>query len=361
MQLMAFIRELSAGRLAPLLVTIRHLPNAAARSLIGVSLVVSLPVSAQNVDDPSSNVGTLSGTVADVNGGVIPGARVSLECQNDCGGQSALADDSGSFGFRNLATGVPYRVGVSAAGFEEWTSPPIVLTLDRHDAILNEVRVRMVGASASVSVYASREQIAEAQVHFEEQQRVLGIIPNFYVVYDSKNAEPLSAKLKFQLAMRVAMDPVTLAGVGFISGIQQAGNTPNYAEGAKGYGQRFGANAAGGFSDILFGGAVLPSLLHQDPRYFYQGSGTKSSRLRHALLSPFICRGDNGRSQVNLSSLGGDLISSSLAQTYRPDSNRGPGLLFSNFAIGTGERMLSGVIQEFVIRRLTSRAHSRNF
>jgi hypothetical protein len=311
---------------------------------------------AQNLNDPSSDIGSVSGTVADVNGGTIPGARVNLERQNDREGQSALADDSGSFGFRNLATGVPYRVVVSASGFEEWTSPPIVLTIDRHDAILNDVRVRMVGISASVSVYASREQIAEAQVHFEEQQRVLGFIPNFYVVYDSKNAEPLSAKLKFQLAMRVAIDPVTLAGVGFISGIQQAGNSPNYVEGAKGYGQRFGANAAGGFSDILFGGAVLPSLIHQDPRYFYQGSGTTSSRLRHALLSPFICRGDNGRSQVNVSSLGGDLISSSLAQTYRPASNRGPGLLFGNFAIGTGERMLSGVIQEFLIKRLTPRS-----
>jgi hypothetical protein len=186
-------------------------------------------------------------------------------------------------------------------------------------------------------------------------------VPNFYVVYDAKDAVPLSAKLKFKLAMRVAVDPVTIAGVATLAAMQQAGDTPNYVQGAKGYGQRFGAVAAGGVSDILIGGAVLPSLLHQDPRYFYQGTGTTTSRLKHALLSPFVCRGDNGKPQVNLSSLGGDLASSALSNTYYPNSNRGPSLVFGNFAIGTAERMLSGVIQEFVLRRLTPAAKSKSF
>jgi hypothetical protein len=137
-------------------------------------------------------------------------------------------------------------------------------------------------------------------------------------VYDSKDAVPLSTKLKFKLAMRVTVDPVTIAGVGFLAGMQQAGDTPNYVQGAKGYGQRFGADAADGVSDILIGGAVLPSLLHQDPRYFYQGTGTATSRLKHALISPFVCRGDNGKPQINFSSLGGDLASSALSNTYYP-------------------------------------------
>lgn len=114
-------------------------------------------------------------------------------------------------------------------------------------------------------------------------------------------------------------------------------------------------------SDILIAGAVLPSLLHQDPRYFYQGTGTTSARLRHALFSPFICRGDNGKPQINFSSLGGDLASSALAETYFPDSNRGPRLVFGNFAIGTGERMVATVVQEFVLRRLTPRARKQGF
>jgi hypothetical protein len=198
-------------------------------------------------------------------------------------------------------------------------------------------------------------------VKIEEQQRILGIVPTFYAVYDAKDAVPLSTKLKFKLAMRVVVDPVTIAGVTLLAGTQQAGDTPNYVQGAKGYGQRFGADAAGAVSDILIGGAVLPPLLHQDPRYFYQGTGTTVSRLKHAMFSPLVCRGDNGKPYLNFSSLGGDLASSALSNAYYPKSNRGPGLVFGNFAIGTAERMPSGVIQEFVLRKLTPVAKSKSF
>ncbi len=76
-------------------------------------------------------------------------------------------------------------------------------------------------------------------------------------------------------------------------------------QGAKGFGQRLGANYANGLTDIMIGGAILPSILHQDPRYFYQGTGTKKSRALHALSTRFICKGDNGLWQPNYSGLGG--------------------------------------------------------
>lgn len=80
--------------------------------------------------------------------------------------------------------------------------------------------------------------------------------------------------MKFELALKVSTDPVTTAaGVALVSASRQAANTPNYGQGWGAYGERFGATAADGFSDIMIGGAILPSLLHQDPRYFYQGTG----------------------------------------------------------------------------------------
>ena len=197
------------------------------------------------------------------------------------------------------------------------------------------------------------EEIAAEQVHLEEQQRVFGFIPNFYAVDDGANAAPLTTKLKFKLALRVATDPVTIMGVVLMSGIDQAVDRPNYAQGAKGLGQRIGANAAGGFSDILLGGAVLPSLLHQDPRYFYQGTGGTRSRLEHALASPFICRGDNGHRQINFSSIGGDLGATALSMTYYPNSNRGMGAVFTTLGINTAERIVGALAQEFIIPRFT--------
>jgi hypothetical protein len=301
--------------------------------------------------------GSMSGTVSDAYGDVIPGAMVTLDGPVPEDHRQVVANDTGGFAFDALRGNASYRVTISAKGFVTWTSAEVILAPGQY-VLIKGAELKIEGEQTSVTVYSSTAQIAVEQVHIEEQQRVLGIIPNFYVVYDSKNAVPLTTKLKFKLAMRVSVDPVTITGMTSMASIKQAADTPDYVQGAKGYGQRMGAETADGFSDILIGGAILPSLLHQDPRYFYQGTGTTKSRFRHALFSPFICRGDNGRSQPNYSSLGGDLASSALSNAYYPQSNRGAGLVFGNFAIGTVERMASGFAQEFILRKLTSAAKS---
>jgi hypothetical protein len=317
---------------------------------------MALPIMAEDIASPPPQSGSISGTVQDINEDLVPGATVTLQCSSPCENRTATANDDAAFDFRVLKFGVPYQVRISVKGFEDWTSSAIVLTPDQPVFFVTGIKLKIADTSTSVTVYASSAQIATEQVHIEEQQRVLGFIPNFYVVYDSQNAAPLTAKLKFQLAMRVSVDPVTWTGVGFMAGVRQMAHTPNYQLGSKGYGQRFGAETADGFSDILIGGAILPSVLHQDPRYFYQGTGTTNSRLRHALASAFICRGDNGRWQPNYSSLGGDLSAAALMETYYPQSNRGAGLVFGQFAINTMERELSGVVQEFVLRKFTPNA-----
>jgi len=326
------------------------------KCLLSICFTTALPAVAQDIAAPEPQLGSIGGTVLDVNGGLVPGALVTLECPSPCENRTATANDNAAFDFRELRFGVPYELRISVDDFENWISPTIVLTPDHSVFLMTGIKLKVADPTESVTVYASTAQIAVEQVHIEEQQRVLGFIPNFYVVYDSQNAVPLTAKLKFQLAMKVSVDPVTWTGVAFMAGVRQAAHTPNYVLGAQGYGQRVGAEVANGFSDILIGGAILPSLLHQDPRYFYQGTGTTRSRLEHALASPFVCKGDNGRWQPNYSSLGGDLASSALMNTYYPQSNRGAGMVFGQFSINTAERELSGVVQEFVLRKLTPRA-----
>ena len=117
-------------------------------------------------------------------------------------------------------------------------------------------------------------------------------------------------------------------GLGMLAGIHQAGNVPSYGQGWNGYGARYGAAAGDGLSDIMIGGAILPSLFHQDPRYFYQGTGTTKSRALHAMSYAFVCKGDNGRRQPNYSTIGGDLASAALSDTYYPrhESRRGTGI-----------------------------------
>jgi hypothetical protein len=217
------------------------------------------------------------------------------------------------------------------------------------------IQLRIATEHTTVDVHYDPVEVATEQLKSEEKQRVFGIIPNFYVSYESDPA-PLTTKMKFELALKVSIDPVTGAGVALVSASKQAGNTPDYGQGWGAYGKRFGAVAADGFSDIMIGGAVLPSLLHQDPRYFYQGTGTTGSRIRHAMFSPFVARGDNGRWQPNYSSMGGNLASSALANLYYPRSNRGIGLVFGNFAIGTAERIFASLAQELLLGKFTRRS-----
>jgi hypothetical protein len=303
----------------------------------------------------ASDAGDVSGTVTDIYGDVVPGATVLIEGSKASERQSQAANDNGFFEFKNVASGDSYRVRVEAGGFEPWVSAPVTLASGQFFDV-SGIKLKLKDEVSSITVVANTEQVATEQVHLEEQQRVLGFIPNFYVVYDSKDAVPLSAKLKFQMAYKVSVDPVNIAGAALLAGFNQAGDTPDYQQGLKGYGQRFGAAYANGVTDIMFGGAILPSIFHQDPRYFYQGTGTVKSRLGHALSNPFIARGDNGHRQINISSMGGDLISSALSNTYYPDSNRGASLVFGGFLLSTGERELSSVIQEFVLRKFTPAA-----
>lgn len=323
--------------------------------LVAGLLAFSAPVLGQDVATPELKLATIVGTVTSVDGDTVAAATVVLEGADASDRHSVVASENGYFEFHDVKPGIPYHVRINAEGFSEWNSSLVTLEPGEFK-ILPGIQLQIQLARTTVNVTQTAEEVATEQVKVEEKQRVFGVIPNFYVVYDSEPA-PLTTKLKYKLALKVASDPITALGIAFLSGTQQAGDTPNFGQGADGFGKRFGANAADGFTDIMVGGAILPSILHQDPRYFYQGTGTKKSRFHHAVVHPFVCKGDNGNWQPNYSSLGGDLASSAISNLYYPSSNRGANLVFTNFAISTAERVATSLAQEFLIRPI--QAHSR--
>jgi hypothetical protein len=205
------------------------------------------------------------------------------------------------------------------------------------------------------------DELAEVQIKEQEKQRVFGLIPNFYVSY-VPDAAPLRAKDKFQLAWKSASDPVTLVGVGVLAGIDQAANRwPGYGQGAKGYAIRYGASYADVFDATFLGGAVLPTVFKQDPRYFYKGMGSKRSRLLRAIASSVICKGDNGRWQPNYSNVLGSFAAGGIAKLYFPaKDSQGVGFVASSALIRIGETSLAGVLQEFVFPKLTPNRPTRS-
>jgi len=151
------------------------------------------------------------------------------------------------------------------------------------------------------------------------------------------------------------IDPFTLVFVGGAAGVEQAQNHfAEYGQGAQGYGKRFGAGYADTFAGTFVGSAIFPSLLKQDPRYFYKGTGSTGSRALYAIANALICKGDNRRWQVNYSNILGSLAAGGISNIYYPAQDRdGFGLTFENAALGIGATAISNLFQEFVIRRLT--------
>jgi len=321
---------------------------------LGAALAIALALSTPAMSQKSQSAppaATVMGTVTDVNGDVIPNATVVLKEVESNDPRTILTTENGVFEFHDVTPGIPYQLSISAKDFADWTSTPITLNPDQFK-IVSGIQLRIAAERTTVNVHYDPVAVATEQFKAEEKQRVFGVIPNFYVSYENDPA-PLTAKMKFSLALKVSTDPVTAAGVLLVASAKQAGDTPNYGQGWAAYGKRLGVTATDGFSDIMIGGAILPSLLHQDPRYFYQGTGTNKSRVLHALTTPFVTRGDYGQRQPNYSTIGGDLASAAISNAYYPASNRGVGLFLGNFLIATGQRAAANLAQEFILRRLT--------
>jgi carboxypeptidase family protein len=298
--------------------------------------------------------GSVSGTVVDQSGAVVAGAVVKL-----ISGEKSIevrSDDNGQFSFANIPPG-PFQLTITAPTFATQTSSGILQAGQNY--LVPRTALAVATAVTDVEVGVPQVEVAEEQIKVEEQQRVLGILPNFYVSY-IPNAVPLTAKQKFKLAARTVVDPFTFVFVGGGAGIQQAQNHfRGYGQGAEGYGKRFGAGYADTVSGTFIGGAILPSLLKQDPRYFYKGTGSKPYRFLYAIANAVICKGDNRRWQPNYSNMLGNLAAGGISNLYYPAQNRnGVGLTFENAAVGIGFTAVDNLFQEFVIRKLTPKLPS---
>lgn len=317
-------------------------------TLLAISIPTQQSLLAQTKLAESSE---LHGVVSTSSDTPLAGAQVTLTTPDGVAVKESFTGTDGSFTLHNIPPG-RYTLAVSIQGF---TTAFTSVTLNPgQSATLIPIALKMNSITVSVDVVATQQDIAAAQLHFEEQQRLIGIFPNFFVTYDS-NAAPLTAKQKFSLALRSAADPGNLMLVGTVAGVQQAANSfPGYGQGAAGYGRRYGADLGNLVSGTFVSQAILPSLFHQDPRYFYKGTGSTKSRVRYALLSVFICRGDNGHRQPAFSTILGDMSAGAISNLYyAPSDRKGATLTLTNGLLGIAGDAMNNVFQEFVLRKLT--------
>jgi hypothetical protein len=326
--------------------------------------------------------GNVNGTVVDASGAVVSGAQVKLtrddqtndrskdapsvkdqssnaqSPQNQSASQEVLSGADGQFSFTNIPPG-PFQLTVAAAGFATQTFSGVLHSGEIQT--IPQIALAVATTVTDVEVELTRTEVATQEIRIEEKQRVLGIVPNFYVSY-IHDAVPLSSKQKFQIAWKTVIDPITFLMVGAAAGVEQAQNHfSGYGQGAQGYAKRFGANYADTVAGTFIGSAILPSILKQDPRYFYKGTGSMGSRFLYAIANSVICKGDNGHWQTNYSNILGNLAAGGISNIYYPAQDRdGATLTFENAAIGIGATAVGNVLQEFVIKKITPKVPNRD-
>jgi len=299
--------------------------------------------------------GSISGLVVDPNGTALGDARVKLTGEDSSSNQETISTDDGRFAFAGVPPG-PFRLIIESEGF---TPREFSGTLQPGEALaVPQLTLAIAPAIAHISVVPTEVEAA-MELKEEEKQRALGFIPNFYVSY-VPDAAPLTPKQKFQLAWKSTVDPVNLGIIAVFAGFEQSQNYfSGYGQGAQGFGKRFGAGLADSATGALIGSALLPSILKQDPRYFYKGTGSIRSRILYALANVVICKSDKGRWQANYSGILGGFASAGISNLYYPGKDRGAEFIFENALVGFGGAAVNNLLQEFFVKRFTPNLSKR--
>jgi hypothetical protein len=178
--------------------------------------------------------------------------------------------------------------------------------------------------------------------------RLFWTLPNFLSV-KSKDIPPLSAAEKFKVVARGNFDPIELVYVSFLSGISQASDSePGFGQGAAGYGKRFGSSFADTTIENFMTGAILPSVLKQDPRFYQLGQGSFGHRAEYAISRIFVTRGDSGRAQFNFSEVVGSALAAGISTySYHPREDRNVPNALSVWGTQVGWDTVTIVVKEF--------------
>ena len=294
--------------------------------------------------------GSISGTIVGPDGSPVIEARVTL-VRNALTVQQVQTADNGQFSFAGVAPGT-YWLTVAAAGFETQSVAAVVHPGEMYTS--PRISLALAPLVTSVKVTPSRAEVAHYQIQQEEKQRLLGVIPNYFVTY-YPHTVPLTAREKFQLTWKAVFNPFTLGlTTAFVGGEQAAGMYSGYGTEEKSFTKRFGAAYATLGVGAFVGDALLPSILRQDPRFYYKANGSFRAKLLYAITRSVICKGDNGHWQPDVSAILGHFTAGAVANLYLPQQNRkGWGTTAENGMIGIGFDVVANILQEFVLPKLT--------
>jgi hypothetical protein len=159
--------------------------------------------------------------------------------------------------------------------------------------------------------------------HGRQTKRILYIVPNFRAVSADQHLPPQTVREKFKTAMLDSVDYSSLIFVGGQAGVAMANNSYHeFGQGAKGYGRYYWHTLADTIDENTWVEFIIPSILHQDTRYYTLGKGAFGKRVGYAFTRTFITRTDSGHRAVNASEILGAGTASGIANLYYPSTER---------------------------------------
>jgi hypothetical protein len=194
-----------------------------------------------------------------------------------------------------------------------------------------------------------KDNTSPQQSEGTSKDRLFYALPNFLTLENAGQVPPLTTGQKFKVVARGSFDYIQIPWYGFLAGISQAEDSEaGYGQGAEGYGKRYGAYYADGTIENFMTGAILPSLLHQDPRFFQSGQGGFWRRTEYSISRIFVTRTDSGGQQFNYSEVFGSALSAGISTySYHPRSDRNIGNTLSVWGTQVGYDTITIVVKEF--------------
>jgi hypothetical protein len=193
-----------------------------------------------------------------------------------------------------------------------------------------------------------KEKAAEEKTGLSKD-RLFWTLPNFLTVDNAYEIPPLTAGQKFKVVARSTFDPVEFGYIAFVAAIGQAENSESaFGQGWGAYGERYATSFGDNMVENFMVGAVFPSILHQDPRYYQLGKGSFLHRTGYAIGRMFITRSDSGHKQFNYSEIFGAAVAAGISTySYHPRNDQNVDNALSVWGTQIGWDMVSTVVKEF--------------
>ncbi|MGA2195686.1 MAG: hypothetical protein ABSH40_10480 [Bryobacteraceae bacterium] len=180
-----------------------------------------------------------------------------------------------------------------------------------------------------------------------EDKRAYGVLPNNRTTEASNPFHALTAKQKLDIAAKDSFDGAVYPTAAIYSVVYQAeDDNPSFGQGLKGYARR----VATSFGDQMIGNMMTegfaPALLHEDPRYFRLGEGSKKRRVWYAATRIFVTPTDKNHMTFNFAEWGGNAVAVAISNAYYADGRTALDNV-QRLLIQCGTDALSNVLKEF--------------